>query len=156
MDQTAFDNALNEFERLPGCIDRLTADAFKSVLQSEAAHGAQKIVYVWRSERAFPRLKGESDIVYIGQTSTSLARRYAMQHKCISTKANAHKYGHIIQEFGPITISVCDFQRFGSSLLQAEGQLLWWYFRNHCEYPPLNYSKTKVRTDMVLMEEELS
>ena len=41
------------------------------------------------------------------------------------------------------------FSIFGDTLLKSEGQLLWWYFQNHCEYPPINYTQTTVRNDIV-------
>jgi len=64
-----------------------------------------------------------------------------------SELANKLKYKTIIKNYGSIKISVCDFTLFGDTLLNAEGQLLWWYFQNHCEYPPINYNKTKIRND---------
>ena len=66
-----------------------------------------------------------------------------------SSKANKLKFEAIIGNYDPITIAISSFEKFGSSLLEAEGQLLWWYFQNHAEYPPVNYTKTKVRNDFI-------
>ncbi|MDE1226078.1 hypothetical protein MCT03_17945 [Vibrio aestuarianus] len=147
MNKDDFYNELDKFTVLPGHIDSLSKSSFEAVQLSDVAKKHSNIVYVWRTEEYFPRFKGQSNILYIGQTKQSFAARYRNYAKWITTKANALKYSHAIEKYGPITISVCDFSKFGSTLEQAEGQLLWWYFQNHCEYPPINYTKTKVRTD---------
>ena len=56
---------------------------------------------------------------------------------------------YIVVAVCAISIYVCDFSIFGDTLLKSEGQLLWWYFQNHCEYPPINYTQTTVRNDIV-------
>lgn len=147
MNKDDFYNELAKFIVLPGQIDYLSQDCFKAVQLSDEAKKHRNIVYLWRTKQEFPRFKGRSNILYIGQTKQSFAARYRDHARWIMTKANSLKYAHAIEEYGPITISVCDFSRFGSTLKQAEGQLLWWYFQNHCEYPPVNYTKTTVRTD---------
>lgn len=100
--------------------------------------------------KKIPRLNGFSDILYIGQTKQSFKNRYLKYAKHeASTKANKLKYQTIIDNYGAISIYVCDFSIFGDTLLKSEGQLLWWYFQNHCEYPPINYTQTTVRNDIV-------
>lgn len=147
MDQNNFYDVIDGFETLPGLIAKMTVAEFTSVQQSEAARNAKNIVYIWRSERKFSRLKGVSDILYIGQTSRSFADRYKGHPRWINTKANSLKYNHVIDSFGSIRIMISGYKRFGDTILKAEGQLLWWYFQNHCEYPPFNYTQTRIRTD---------
>ena len=43
----------------------------------------------------------------------------------------------------PAGAPTCDYRVFGESLLDAENQLLWWYYANHFEYPPFNYTKAR-------------
>jgi len=150
VDKESFYDELDKFTILPGKIDCLSKSSFEAVQLSDEAKKHRNIVYLWRTSQEFPRFKGQSNILYIGQTKHSFAARYRDHAKWITTKANSLKYAHAIEEYGPITISVCDFSRFGLTLKQAEGQLLWWYFQNHCEYPPINYTKTKIRTDEYL------
>lgn len=145
-----FYDEIEKFIPISEKITLVTEDCFKRVFGAESAGKMKKIVYLWRSERPIPRLKGCSDILYIGQTKSTFRARYlpwARQHA--TTKANSLKYRQVIEDYGPITISFAPFNRFGNNLLEAEGQLLWWYFQNHCEYPPINYTKTKIRKDFV-------
>lgn len=143
------------FERLPGQINELSTSAFQRVYGSREAAKAKGIIYFLLSSKPVPRLRGESRILYIGQTKTSFKARYFRYASLHATSnANSLKFGEIINRYGPIEIAFCDYEMFGktksgASLLQAEGQFLWWYFQNHCEYPPINYTKTKVRTDEI-------
>jgi hypothetical protein len=145
-----FYEAIDSFIRFPDIITRVTEENFKTVYDSESARQYKNIVYLYRSEKKIPRLVGESDIIYIGQTKTSFKTRYSRYAKLHATsKANSLKFEEIVKQYESISISVHHFSRFGKSLRLAEGQLLWWYFQNHCEYPPLNYTKTKIRNDIV-------
>jgi len=145
-----FYDILEELTTLPNKLDSLTEERFKEVYDAESSRKHKGIIYILRSERNIPRLKGESNIVYIGQTKRSYGARYSSSAKVqTSSKANKLKFGHIIDNYGAISVSLCNFDKFGATLLKAEGQLLWWYFQNHCEYPPLNYTKTKVRNDTI-------
>lgn len=145
-----FYETLEAFRVLPERITSVDEPTFRRVYADDAAGVEKNIVYVLRAERPIPRLRGESDIVYIGQTKGTFRQRYLASAKLHATsKANRIKFEHIVSQYGAIRISVAPYQRFGDSLLKAEGQLLWWYFRNHCEYPPVNYTKTKVRNDAV-------
>ncbi|QNK66865.1 hypothetical protein [Variovorax sp. PAMC26660] len=100
----------------------------------------KNVVYLFRAERKVPRLVGESDILYIGQTKTTFERRYKQWAALISTlKRNEHA----LKAYGPITLAACDYRVFGQSLLVAENQMLWWYYANHFEYPPFNYTRAK-------------
>lgn len=141
---------VNEFERLPGQIDELSGSSFEKVYGSAEASKAKGIIYFFISSEPVPRLRGESRILYVGQTKTSFKSRYFRYANLHATSnANSLKFGEIIKSYGPIEIAFCDYRKFGSTLLEAEGQFLWWYFQNHCEYPPINYTKTKVRTGAI-------
>lgn len=141
---------VSKFDRLPGQINELSKTAFEKVYGSETAAQAKNIIYFFLSLRPAPRLNGESRILYIGQTKTSFKSRYFRHANLHATsKANSLKFNMIIKNYGGIEIAFCDYRKFGNTLLDAEGQFLWWYFQNHGEYPPINYTKTKVRTDKV-------
>lgn len=152
-----FYETLESFRTFPELISACNEAAFDQVYSAASAGTEKNIVYLFRSAKPVPRLKGESDVLYIGQTKGSFKRRYSPYAKLHATsKANQLKFEHILKNYGPIRIEVAHFGRFGSNLLEAEGQLLWWYFQNHCEYPPLNYSKTNCRNDEVVVEESLN
>ncbi|MEM0514489.1 hypothetical protein WCN91_03395 [Pseudoalteromonas sp. YIC-827] len=138
------------FDRLPGQINELSKSAFENVYGSQAAAQEKNIIYFFLSSKPVPRLNGQSRILYIGQTKTSFKTRYFRHANLHATsKANKLKFDMIIKNYGPIEIAFCDYRKFGDTLLGAEGQFLWWYFQNHGEYPPINYTQTKVRTDVV-------
>lgn len=148
-----FYETLETFRVLPERITSVDEATFKRVYGDKAASEEMNILYIYRAENPIPRLKGESDIVYIGQTKGTLKQRYfAHCGKLANSRANRLKFEHILSEYGPIRITVAPFGQFGSSLEKAEGQLLWWYFQNHCEYPPVNYTQTKVRNDVLSVE----
>lgn len=151
IDKNNFYTAIERlFTSFPEKITCVSEESFRRVYDSEHAKKTKNIVYLFRSEKNISRLKGESNIIYIGQTKDSFNKRYHPHAKLHATsEANSLKFSHIIENYGPISISVCDFSKFGESILQAEGQLLWWYFQNHCEYPPVNYTKTKIRNSVV-------
>tara|TARA_R110000868_G_scaffold95941_5_gene263831 strand:+ start:7717 stop:8178 length:462 start_codon:yes stop_codon:yes gene_type:complete len=148
IDRTNFYEEIEGFKLLPGDIRDVSTEAFQAVYGSIEASEARGVLYVFLSTEPIPRVAGESRIIYIGQTKGSFKHRY-YKHASLqaSSKANRLKFEAIISRYGPITIAVSPYERFGSTLLEAEGQLLWWYFQNHCEYPPVNYSKTLIRRD---------
>ncbi|EKE17597.1 MAG: hypothetical protein ACD_10C00374G0001 [uncultured bacterium] len=141
---------LDSFRVLTEQITSVNEAAFRRVYGQDEAGIEKNIIYIFRSQRPIPRLKGESDVVYIGQTKGTFRQRYLPSAELHATsKANRIKFEHIVSYYGPIRIMLAQYSQFGDSLLKAEGQLLWWYFQNHCEYPPVNYTKTKVRNDIV-------
>jgi len=145
-----FYDTLNQFRALPERITSVDEETFKRVYGDDSAGIEKNIIYILRTEKPIPRLKGESDIVYIGQTKGTFRQRYLVSAGLHATSpANRMKYEHILSHYGPIRITLAPYERYGDSLLKAEGQFLWWYFQNHCEYPPVNYTKTKVRNDVV-------
>jgi hypothetical protein len=147
-----FGDALDLFRVLPERITSVDEVTFRRVYGHEEASIEKNIVYVFRTEKPIPRLRGESDVVYIGQTIGTFRQRYLPSAALHATsRANKMKFEHLVQEYGPIRIALASHTHFGESLLKAEGQLLWWYFQNHCEYPPVNYTKTTVRNDAVLV-----
>ncbi len=104
------------------------------------------------SEKPVPRLVGDSRVLYIGYTTKSCrTRRYKDAKIHAESKANSLKYSSILKNYDAISVRVYDYKRYGNSAQEAEQQLLWWYFQNHCEYPPINYTKTKVRNDKVIV-----
>ena len=157
IDESCLYDLIEEFTLLPGAITdkNVTPEAFRAIYGSPEAASAENIVYVYLAEKPIPRVKGASRIVYIGETEKSFKKRNLSNAKCHATSAaNGFKYRYIAEHYGPIRIATSPYQRFvdpaqhsqNTNLRRkAEGQLLWWYFLNHCEYPPVNYTKTKVR-----------
>ncbi len=138
------------FKQLPNLIDEVSIEKFKGVYGSAEAGNSKNVIYFLLSEKPIPRLVGESRIIYIGLTKNSFkTRRYKDSKLHATSKANNLKYSAIIKNYGAISVKVCEYAKYGQTLEQAEGQFLWWYFQTHCEYPPVNYTQTKVRNDVV-------
>lgn len=150
LDKNNLYEVLERFQKLPLKIDELNIHKFLSVYSLPEAKEAKNIIYFFMSTLPIPRLNGESRILYIGKTKNSFASRYIPQAKKQATSvANILKYQAVLDNYGSIEIRYCAFENFGSSIDQAEGQFLWWYFQNHGEYPPFNYTQTKVRRSEV-------
>jgi hypothetical protein len=150
LDKNNFYETIDTFITLPEKVTSVSEEIFRKAYSPENTGKLKNIVYIWRCERNIGRLKGESNILYIGQTKHSFSKRYYPYANLHATsEANKLKFVHIIEKYGSISISISDFSTYGKTLLQAEGQLLWWYFQNHCEYPPINYTKTKIRNSVV-------
>lgn len=64
---------LDSFRVLPEQIHTADVDSFKRAYGQESAGLDRGIVYVLRSQNPIPRLKGESDVVYIGMTAGTSA-----------------------------------------------------------------------------------
>ncbi len=148
---------IEHFKCLPGEIDiqegndYLLPEDFNKVFHTIEAKNTKNVIYIWRCKDKIPRLKGKSNIVYIGQTKRSIFSRHGASDIKANSKANKQKYNDVVTQYGAITISyikLSDFDtRDDANLLKAEGQCLWWYFQNHSEYPPINYTKTKIRNE---------
>ncbi len=140
----------------------LSSSDFDVVTSSDEAKNAKNVIYIWRTKDPIPRLKGKSNIIYIGQTKRSIFSRHGNSKIKATSEANSQKYNDIVEMYGALTISYIKLDDFNlenkiepskeknkSNLLKAEGQFLWWYFQNHSEYPPINYTKTKIRNSFV-------
>lgn len=148
-----FYDEIDRFYKFETRITNFSEESFRQAYESVCASKHKNIVYVLRSEKKVSRLMGESDILYIGQTKHSFKKRYAPYAELhTNSKANSLKFKHILDTYGEISIAVSDFSKFGATLQEAEGQLLWWYFQNHCEYPPINYTKTLVRNKELFVD----
>lgn len=114
--------------------------AYRAAFVCNEARIRKEVVYLFRSERPVGRLAKSSDILYIGQTKNSFRTRY---EQWAAKHATINRNKHALDAFGPIRLAVCDYRLFGDSLRSAENQLLWWYYQNHFEYPPFNYTRAK-------------
>ncbi|KKN14313.1 hypothetical protein LCGC14_0997350 [marine sediment metagenome] len=108
-------------------------DEFKYQYRSslEATRGVTGVVYVFRSENLIPRLKGHSNILYIGETKYDVWNRYNVE---IDANNYWHVYEYIVQGYGKIYIDV--YQSNNHKL--TEHRFLNQYFQKHKELPPIN------------------
>jgi hypothetical protein len=114
--------------------------AYRAAFECAEAKSRKNVVYLFRSDREVRRLVGASDILYIGQTKHSFRDRY---ERWAAKHATIKRNNHVLDAYGSIRLSTCDYRLLGDSLLAAENQLLWWYYQNHFEYPPFNYTRAK-------------
>ena len=97
----------------------------------EETKGIQGVVYVFKSEKLIPRLKADSNILYIGETQYDAWSRYNVQN---DTEIFWHLYSHIVQSYGPICIDVY----VTTEHKVTEKKFLTQYFQKHKELPPIN------------------
>lgn len=135
-----YDSVHRHFTAFDVQITEHSTEAYLAAFTCTEAARMKNVVYLFRAERKVPRLVGESDILYIGQTKSSFERRYKQWADVI---AKLKRNEHALKGYGPIRLSACDHRVFGQSLLAAENQMLWWYYANHFEYPPFNYTRAK-------------
>ncbi len=107
---------------------------FQDLFGCQKAKQSQGVVYAWVTDAPIPRLRGKSNIIYIGKTIHSL---YARHHRWAEVEGNEYnwpRYKQIIEEYGPIRVYFLPT----SDPKAKESALLEKYYFDHCEYPPVN------------------
>jgi len=108
------------------------------LFRSREARDTSNVLYAFVCEKKIPRVKGESNIVYIGKTSNTLEGRFwgCWTERCWS-RANLEFFNYVIEHYGPIRLAyfVIDATQ---SLDNAERDLLEDYYNQHMEKPPKN------------------
>jgi hypothetical protein len=97
----------------------------------EQTKGIVGVVYIFRSESQIPRLKGHSNILYVGETNRDAWSRYTVKN---DANAYWHVYNHILNDYGFITIDVY----VTSDHKRTEKKFLNQYFQEHKELSPIN------------------
>ena len=100
----------------------------------------RKGVYIFRNQQgSFGRLKGESDILYIGSTTNTLRQRmYQYLHPGPTQKTNI-RINHMLSKYNvEVNWILNDTPRI------LESQLLQSYFSQHDELPPFNCQSASV------------
>lgn len=126
------------YTQLDGEIDAKTSNDFKQqfrkMFSSDEARSPKGVVYIWSTRSYIPRLKGKSNVVYIGKTRSSLFERHHRYAKVEGEGLNWERYRYIIEEFGPIRVgfAVCEKPD------EKEKDLIRCYLMDHLELPPLN------------------
>ncbi len=138
-------SALQKFQRLEPELSASGSkesyrDELKALFAIELARTVRNIIYVWQSKKEIPRVKGKNSILYIGKTSQSLTERYSRYINILSDGDNWVRDSYIMKEYGPITVSICDYSKLAETLADAEKNLIRLYFQEHLELPPQNYS----------------
>jgi len=138
-----FEIIRKDFIELPGKISATTSadfvDRFKKLLDMAPARQHRGVVYVYLCERPIPRVRGNSNILYIGKTNQTMRERLMRWAKTEGSDYNCSRYQYIIsKEYGPITLGYARYNILAATPKAAEKQLLKMYFAKHLEYPPLN------------------
>ena len=97
----------------------------------EQTKGIVGVVYTFRTEGLIPRLKGHSNILYVGETKHDAWSRYSVKN---DANAYWHVYSHILENYGSITIDVY----VTSDHKNTEKTFLNQYFKAHKELLPIN------------------
>ncbi len=97
----------------------------------EQTKGVTGVTYVYRSENPVSRLKGVSNILYIGETQYDVWERYSVAR---DTENFWHVYEHTVNTYGAMFIDVYVTENHK----QTEKCFLNNYFQEHKELPPMN------------------
>ena len=81
-------------------------DEFKELLGSDEAKQDKKIVYFFKSQQPIPRVKGQSDILYIGKTVQTLNKRYFKYAEKLASNRSGNFYKYIINNFGGFLLAI--------------------------------------------------
>ncbi|OBT30678.1 hypothetical protein [Vibrio splendidus] len=105
---------------------------FKELLGSSEASNAKSVIYFFRSIKPVPRLRGESDILYIGKTKQSIKGRYFQYARHLATGSSGCFYRYIINNFGGL--------RLGYIVVDNPNEMEKYYFKEYrstyLENPP--------------------
>ena len=111
---------------------------FRQLFGSQEAKDASSVLYVFSCKKKIPRVKGESNIIYIGKAANSLEDRY---WGCGTEKrwshANREFFNYVIKHYGPVSLAYLVINE-AQSLKEAESDLLKDYYELHMELPPKN------------------
>lgn len=143
MNKIVYDEAcrfLDDFQKLPTVISFCDNNVdfekqFKAAFGSDEARGASNVIYIWTTEKPIKRVRGESQVLYIGKTTQSLYRRHYGYYSVEANNWNWKRYKHILKRYGNIHFY---YKTFDKDLLKLEKDLIWSYFTHHLEYPPIN------------------
>jgi len=128
---------------LPGRIESHNSNKnflreFQQLFGSQEARDTSSVLYAFFCEKKIPRVKGESNVIYIGKTKQSLRWRYLSYAKrWYCSPYNWVCFSHVIEHYGPVGLAylvIDDVQ----SLKEAELDLLKDYYELHLERPPKN------------------
>lgn len=107
-------------------------------------------IYVFRlaDGKTIQRLKGNSDILYIG-SSKKLRERFKGHLKVIDVERNiAYRLQRVRQEIGGLQVAWELYDRVDKATV-AERLFLTKYEKDHIEFPPLNRSEPGKRSRMI-------
>ena len=110
---------------------------FKEVLGSKEAKDAFSVLYIFVCEEKIPRVKGKSNIIYIGKTDLTLRRRWLRYAKAFTSDFNHPFFSYVVAHYGAIKIAYLHFDT-KQKLKQAETDLLKDYYKQYKEFPPHN------------------
>lgn len=97
----------------------------------EQTKGINGVTYVYRSEKPVLRLKGSSNILYIGETKHDVWNRYIVVQ---DVNNFWHVYHHTVKHYGAIFIDVYVTENHK----KTESKFLANYFQEYKELPPMN------------------
>jgi hypothetical protein len=107
---------------------------FRNLFSLPDARKYSGVVYVWYTHDGIPRMKGKSNIVYIGKTKNTLFDRHHRYAELEGSGINIARYAHIIHNYGPIKVKFIG----ATNPKETEKEFLECYFNAHLETPPMN------------------
>jgi len=142
MSPLTLDQFIKSSSRLSGSIQnykrvKCFRSEFEQIFGSQEAKNVSNVLYAFICDKKIPRVKSESNIIYIGKTKQSLCRRYLKYAKTFCSKYNWSFFSYILKHYGPVRINYLPIDT-KEPLKKAETKLLEDYYELHREYPPKN------------------
>jgi hypothetical protein len=121
---------------------KFTADNWKeyekqfiSFLDSDYATSDKGVVYFWKTEKPIKRKKGESRVIYIGESSRSFSERYYQGDWLVEKDYFDKYYRGYIEDYESLSIEILKV----TGHVKAEYEALVLFKELHDELPPLNF-----------------
>lgn len=139
---------INDFDNLD-LIKTLNSDAhqtswvnndleneYRALCNTPNGKNLRGITYIFKSKNKINRMRGESNIIYIGQTSRTLWERYSIKDEI---NRYSRLYSYILEELGGFTVDIIKT----TDPVRLESLLLWQYEQIYLELPPMNLERYK-------------
>ena len=110
---------------------------FIQLFNSPEARSTSNVLYAFVCQKEIPRVRGNSNIIYIGQTKQILQFRYQPHHRYYCSEYNWEFFSYVIKHYGAVSLAYLTFDTTQSPK-KAEKDLLMDYYKQHKENPPKN------------------
>jgi hypothetical protein len=122
-------------KKLPGSVKIEAKEIEKFIVQYRSAiaetKGVTGVVYILKTERPIPRIKGASEVLYIGETKHDVWSRYYAEEDANDFWS---VYSHSLENYGAIYLDV--YQTSNNKV--TEKKFLQQYYQTYLELPPIN------------------
>ncbi len=107
------------------------AEDFRELFNTPEAK-IKGVVYFFMSVEPISRVRGESNILYIGKTKQSISARYSRYAEKLASNRSGRFYRYIIENHGGIKMGCIK----SNMPRETENEYFNRYYEEHLEFPP--------------------